>query len=608
MAATDSYLALFRRLPVLAALLDQDGRFMDVSDAFEARTGRGREDIRGLRPEDLATPDSARRIREEHRPYFRRAGRLDNAPVEFLTADGATLELLATSAVEYDDTGGVRHSLSVFTEVSDRARLERRYRDLYQSTPAMLHTIDPEGRLTEVSNHWLDRLGYTREEVLGRSILEFMTDASRQPLVGRLREIISEGDFRNVPRQMVTRNGEVRDVLLSSHTERDARHEVVRTLVASKDVTERNRAEARLKEAYGEIARLKEELERERDYLREEVNVSMNLGRFVGNSPALRAMLARIEAVAGTPANVLIVGETGTGKELVAHAIHTRSGRAGGPLVKVNCASIPAELFESEFFGHVRGSFTGAHRDRVGRFQLAHGGTIFLDEVGEIPLALQGKLLRVIQEREFERVGDDTTRVVDVRVIAATNKDLEKAVEAGEFREDLYYRLSVFPVQVPPLRRRGDDVVQLAVHFLEQVCRDFGRPRLQITQTQSEALRAYAWPGNIRELKNVIERAVILSTGDTLRLELSPPEGPAGADSARPGPPSPMASFLTDSQMRARQRANLIAALEATGWRVSGKGGAADRLGIRPSTLTDRMKTLKIRRPRPAPADDDNHT
>jgi PAS domain S-box-containing protein len=609
MPENDPYRALFRRLPVLAALLDAEGRFVDVTDAWVARTGLGRDDLRGRRPEDVATPDSARRIAGELRPYFRRTGRLDNAPVEFVTADGTTLELLVTSAVERDPTGAARHSLSVFTEISDRARLERRYRDLYQSTPAMLHTIDPEGRLTEVSDHWLERLGYTREEVIGRSIIDFMTDASREPLVGRLREIISEGDFQNVSRQMVAKNGEVRDVLLSSRTERDARHNVVRTLVASKDVTDRNRAEARLKEAYGEIAQLKEELERERDYLREEVSVSMNLGRIVGDSPALRAMLARIEAVADTPANVLIVGETGTGKELVAHAIHGRSSRANGPLVKVNCASIPAELFESEFFGHVRGAFTGAHRDRVGRFQLADGGTIFLDEVGEIPLALQGKLLRVIQEREFERVGDDTTRVVDVRVIAATNKDLEKAVEAGEFREDLYYRLGVFPVQVPPLRRRGDDVVQLAVHFLEQVCRDFGRPCPQLTQAQATGLRTYGWPGNIRELKNVIERAVILSTGDTLRLDLSLPEvrtsaGSAEAPAVQGGPAMSGAAFLTEGQMREQQRANLLAALEAAGWRVSGKGGAAELLGMRPSTLTDRMKTLKIRRPKPTPADD----
>jgi transcriptional regulator with GAF, ATPase, and Fis domain len=377
---------------------------------------------------------------------------------------------------------------------------------------------------------------------------------------------------------------------------------VVRTLVASKDVTERNRAEANLKEAYGEIARLKDELERERDYLREEVRVSMNFGRIVGGSPALRAMLARIEAVADTPANVLILGETGTGKELVAHAIHARSSRTNGPLVKVNCASIPDELFESEFFGHVRGAFTGAHRDRVGRFQLADGGTIFLDEVGEIPLALQGKLLRVLQEREFERVGDESTRTVDVRVIAASNKDLEKAVEAGEFREDLYYRLSVFPVQVPPLRRRGDDVVQLAVHFLEQVCREFGRPCPQITQTQAEALRRYAWPGNVRELRNVIERAVILSTGETLRLDLSLPEwqhaaGTAASATAPGAPPAETRPFRTEAQMRDEQRANLKAALEAARWRVAGKGGAADLLGIRPTTLTDRMKTLEIRRP-----------
>ncbi len=601
MTAPGPYLALFRRIPTMAALLDKEGCFIEVSDTWVSRTGYTREALRGRRPEDVATGDSARRIREEHRPCFRRTGQLDNVPVEFRTSNGTTLELLVTSTAEYDEAGVFLHSLSVFTDLSDRARLERRYRDLYQSTPAMLHTIDPEGRLTDVSDHWLAKLGYTRDEVLGRLIIDFMTDASRAPLVGRLREIINAGDIRNVARQMVTKSGEVRDVLLSSHAERDAQQVVVRTLVASTDVTERNRAEERLKEAYSEIARLKEELERERDYLREEVRVSMNFGRIIGESPALRAMLARIEAVADTPANVLILGETGTGKELVAHAIHTRSSRTNSPLVKVNCASIPDELFESEFFGHVRGAFTGAHRDRVGRFQLADGGTIFLDEVGEIPLALQGKLLRVLQEREFERVGDETTRTVDVRVIAASNKDLEKAVEAGEFREDLYYRLSVFPVQVPPLRRRGDDVVQLAVHFLQQVCREFGRPCPQITQTQADALRRYAWPGNIRELKNVIERAVILSTGETLRLDLSLPEAQLGVgvapSAATSDPPAGEARhFLTELEMRDQQRANLKAALEAARWRVAGKGGAADLLGIRPSTLTDRMKSLQIRR------------
>ena len=361
------------------------------------------------------------------------------------------------------------HSLSVFTELRDRASLERRYRDLYVSTPAMLHTINSDGRITAVSDHWLAKLDYDRKEVIGRSILDFMSKAvSRAALDGKVKDIIAAGARQNIPRQMLTKGGEILDVVMSSRAEQDPISGSISLLVASKDVTDRNRAEAKLREAYGEIAHLKDELERERDYLREEVSVAMNFGQIVGKSPALVSMMEHIEAVADTTASVLIVGETGTGKELVAHAIHARSGRADGPLVKVNCASIPAELFESEFFGHVRGAFTGAHQDRVGRFQLADGGTIFLDEVGEIPMTLQGKLLRVLQEKEFERVGEDRSRRVDVRVIAATNKDLEKAVEAGEFREDLFYRLGVFPVQVPPLRKRGDDVVMLAVHFLEQ--------------------------------------------------------------------------------------------------------------------------------------------
>jgi len=606
------YLALFRQAPVMAAILDADGRILDVSDVWAARMGYSREELLGRRPRELASAPSARRIREQYIPRFRETGRLDRLAIEFVTRQGAVFEVFVTTTAEYDENGEFLHSLCVFAEVSDQALLERRYQDYYQSTPAMLHTIDPDGHITEVSDHWLRKLGYDRDEVLGRSILDFMTDESRRPLEGRMRQIISEGERENVSRQMVTKSGEVIDVLMSSRTERDAHQAIIRTFVASKDVTDRNRAEASLKLAYEEIARLKEELERERDYLREEVRVSMNFGRLVGGSPALGAMLARIDAVADTPANVLIIGETGTGKELVAHAIHTRSGRADAPLVKVNCASIPDELFESEFFGHVRGAFTGAHRDRVGRFQLADGGTIFLDEVGEIPIELQGKLLRVIQERQFERVGDDTTRSVDVRVIAATNKDLEKAVEAGQFREDLYYRLSVFPVQVPPLRRRADDVIQLAVHFLEQVCREFGRPTPVLTQGQVEALRAYDWPGNVRELKNVIERAVILSRGGALRLDLSLPEagtippttGLPAAGTATVSAPAPAggaqpasAGFLTEAQMKEQQRANLIAALKAANWKISGKGGAADRLGLRPSTLTDRMRALEIKRP-----------
>jgi PAS domain S-box-containing protein len=591
---------VLRRLPILVTLMDREGRFVDVSDEWERRTGYSREEMRGKRPDEIATPGSAQRIREEHLPYFRRTGRLDHVPVEFVGRDGRTLELLATTVAAYAPVdGGLLYSVSLFEEPADRERLERRFLDLYESTPAMLHTVDAEGRVTAVSNHWLAKLGYARNEVIGRSILDFLTGESRQTLMnGGLKEFISHGDVQNVPRQMVTRSGEVLDVLLSARAERDPRGGVTRLLVASKDMTERNRAEAKLREAYGEIARLKEELQRERDYLREEVNLSMNFGRIIGESPALGAMLARIEAVAGTPASVLIIGETGSGKELVAHAIHARSRRADGPLVKVNCAAIPDELFESEFFGHVRGAFTGAHRDRVGRFELADGGTIFLDEVGEIPLELQGKLLRVLQEREFERVGDDRTRKVDVRVIAATNKDLEEAVETGEFREDLFYRLSVFPVHVPPLRKRGDDVVQLASHFLEQVCRQFGRPCPPLAPGQVETLRRYDWPGNVRELKNAIERAVILSRGGALRLDVPLPEAVSARPTAAAVAIDPTPGFITESQMREQQRNNLAAALRAAGGRISGKGGAAELLGIKPTTLADRMRALGVERPR----------
>jgi transcriptional regulator with GAF, ATPase, and Fis domain len=306
-------------------------------------------------------------------------------------------------------------------------------------------------------------------------------------------------------------------------------------------------------------------------------------------------MLKRVEAVAETPANVLVQGESGVGKELVAHAIHVRSSRADGPLVKVNCASIPKELFESEFFGHVKGAFTGANRDRIGRFQLADGGTIFLDEVGEIPIESQGKLLRVLQESEFERVGDDVTRSVDVRVIAATNRNLEQLIVDGEFREDLFYRLSVFPVDVPPLRERGEDIVQLAQHFLEQTCKDFGRKTLTLTRAQTANLRAYEWPGNIRELKNVIERAVILSEGKVLRLDLSMPGLRPELDEVDSSEASN--EVLTEKEMKEFQKSNLIKALEQANWRVSGAGGAAELLGVRPTTLADRVRTFRIKRP-----------
>src|SRR5882672_1285894 len=600
MSLEDRYQWLFRKCPALIVSLNEDGYFLDASDAWLRRFGYTREEITTVRPQDLASAEAAKRIVEVYLPVLRRAGRLDSVPVDLATKQRERIDCLASAIVERGASGDYLRTVAVYTEVGEQGRIEQRYRELYRATPAMLHTVDAAGRILHVSDRWLKKLGYRREEVLGRLITDFMGPEFQETLAGsRLKDVIAQGELENEPRSYVAKSGELVEVQLSATAARDATGAVVALLVAAKDVTERNRAERQLRAAFEENARLREELERERDYLREEVQVSMNFGRIIGESPALQKMLARLEAVAQTSASVLIQGESGVGKELVAHVIHARSPRSQGPLVKVNCASIPHELFESEFFGHVKGAFTGAHRDRVGRFQLADGGTIFLDEVGEIPLDLQSKLLRVLQESEYERVGDDKTRKVDVRVIAATNQDLEKAVDAGEFREDLYYRLGVFPVHVPPLRERGDDVVQLASHFLERTCQQFGHRPLTLSKQQAALLKRYDWPGNIRELKNVIERAVILSRGKVLRLDLAMsdilnPVVEREDDPATPGG----GPLLTEAEIQELERKNMLLALQLADWRVSGPNGAAKMLGVKPTTLADRMRKLRISKPR----------
>jgi PAS domain S-box-containing protein len=597
MMQVDDYQWLFRKAPAMAIAIGEDGRYLDVNDSFVERLGYPREHLIGRLPDDYVTPDTLQRIKEEFRPALRRTGKLENKPVSFVTSSGEVVDCVVDAIIEYDPEGRFLQTIAMYSEVTDQARASFKYRDLYRSTPAMLHTLDADGQIQTITDHWLQKLGYTREEVLGRPVTDFYSEADRRKFTGvKLQDAINRGEFNNVDRQMVTKDGQVLDIVMSAISHRDTSGNVDRMLVASKDVTERKRAERQLRQTLAENARLREELELERDYLREEVNVAMNLGRIAGTSPALREMLQRVEAVADTPVNVLLMGESGVGKELVAHAIHGRSPRAEGPLVKVNCASIPKELFESEFFGHVKGAFTGAHRDRVGRFQLADGGTIFLDEVGELPMELQGKLLRVLQESEFERVGDDVTRSVDVRVIAATNRNLEREIVDGKFREDLFYRLSVFPVEVPPLRDRGDDVIQLAQDFLEETCKDFGREPMTLTRGQANKLRRYDWPGNVRELKNVIERAVILSAGNVLRLEASMPA--EASVSPVPAIESPAdVTFMTEKEMREFQKSNLIAALKQADWRVSGPDGAAELLGIKPTTLADRIRTLGIRKP-----------
>jgi transcriptional regulator with GAF, ATPase, and Fis domain len=357
--------------------------------------------------------------------------------------------------------------------------------------------------------------------------------------------------------------------------------------------------------AFEEIAQLRERAERERDYLRETVRTALQHGDIIAESPLMKQVMKQLEALAPSDAPVLILGESGVGKELVAVAVHDMSRRRKGPLVKVNCASVPRELFESEFFGHVRGAFSGATRDRQGRFLLADGGTLFLDEVGEIPLELQGKLLRVLQEQTFEPVGDDRTRRVNVRVIAATNRSLEAEVEAGRFRRDLYYRLSVLPIEVPPLRDRREDILPMARRFLCASAQRLCLAECTLGADDEAALLAYDFPGNVRELQNLIERAVVLQSlgrlGLRLQLErvLRPSE-----NGAAPNPPplnrdlEPKDNVIPEPAFREIERSNMLKALVRCDWQIAGPRGAARLLDIKPSTLAYRMKQLGIERPR----------
>jgi transcriptional regulator with GAF, ATPase, and Fis domain len=351
--------------------------------------------------------------------------------------------------------------------------------------------------------------------------------------------------------------------------------------------------------AFAEIKHLKRQIEKENAYLREEVNIAQSFNGIIGKSYALQEMLRQIVLVAPMDTSVLITGESGTGKELVARELHARSKRARHPMIKINCSAIPKNLFESEFFGHARGAFTGAHKDRGGFFQIADRGTLFLDEISEIPLELQGKLLRVLQEGEYQRVGEEKIRKVDVRIISATNRDLGQEITAGRFREDLYYRINVFPLRLPPLRDRKEDIPLLINHFLDLTSRRLNRPKPRFTQSDIKSLAQYDWPGNIRELQNIIERAVITShlgkpdasisslAYQGVRTTILSARTRGHFDKDKSG-------ILTDAEIRRLERENMIKALCVCNGKIYGPGGASEKLGIKPTTLISRLKKTGV--------------
>ncbi|RII77397.1 sigma 54-interacting transcriptional regulator [Pseudomonas monteilii] len=484
-----------------------------------------------------------------------------------------------------------RNILNLFKET------ERDNQLLLSAVGDGIYSIDSEGLATFVNPAGARMLGWEPADMIGKNIHlihhHSHADGTHYPVEDcPIYRAVHDGVVHEGRQEVFwRRDGSYFPVEFTS-TPIISNSRLVGAVVVFRDITERRTTELQLKTALEELQQLKQRLEDQNAYLQEEIQIEHNYREIVGQSEPILKIVKQIDVVAPTDASVLIHGESGTGKELIARAIHQASRRSSHPLIRVNCAAIPAELFESEFFGHIRGAFTGAVRDRIGRFELADGGTLFLDEIGEIPLDLQSKLLRVLQEGQFERVGEERTRKVDVRIVAATNRNLREEVQAKRFREDLYFRLNVFPIQSPALRDRPMDIAPLAMHFISEVGKRLNLPGRRLRAVDMVRLQRYPWPGNIRELQNVIERALITAQDNNLNIDL-PDDGSSGV-SQRKVEVNVTANILTDEQLRTLERENTLSALRACQGKLFGKDGAAELLGLKPTTLASRLKRLQI--------------
>ncbi len=548
-------------------------------------------------------PDKILEIYPEE-PDLRSIGAVSYMGVPLLDVDGKILGHLAV--LDTQPMPAEPRALALFQIFANRAaaelrrlRAEAEVREREQKLSGLVDSaldaiieIDGNFHATRVNPAAVRIFGCQVSQLVGQPFTRWLSTESG----ARLTKLIADLDTRPtgerylwIPGGLTARRADGVEFPAEATLSRfEVKQQTFHTLIL-RNVNDRLEAEQKIQSLTAQAA-----------YLQEEIKTLHNFEDIIGQSKSLLRILQDVQEVAATDTTVLILGETGTGKELIARAIHAASPRRDRPLIKLNCAAIPAMLIESELFGHEKGAFTGAARRRDGRFALAHGGTIFLDEVGELPLDLQAKLLRVIQEGEFEPVGSSQTKRVDVRIIAATNRDFAQAVKEGEFREDLYYRLNVFPIHLPPLRERGEDVALIASVFAKRFAHRLGRRIEPLSQECIRRLQAYSWPGNVRELMSVIERAVITSRDGRLNLDRALPESTGDAVTTPASSDGAGTRIRTARELEELERQNLLCALEATGWRVAGENGAARLLGINPSTLNSRLKALGISRPRPA--------
>ena len=499
-----------------------------------------------------------------------------------------------------DDAAAHQHYLS---GISQWRRIEKVFQEIERDNQLILsaagegiYGVDGNGNTTFVNPAAEEMLGWSSDELVGREIHSLIhhthtcgSEYKREDCP--IYAAFCDGIVHRVTNEVFFhKNGQAIPVEYTSTPIKDNGH-LVGAVVIFRDVTEQRNSEKQLIAALEEIEHLKQKLEQENAYLQEEIKHNFDHQHIVGKSSAIQNVIQQIDLVAKTNATVLITGESGTGKELIARAVHEASDRSGRPLIRVNCAAIPHELFESEFFGHIKGAFTGAINNRIGRFELADGGTLFLDEVGEIPLELQSKLLRVLQEGQFERVGEGKTRNVNVRVIAATNQNLKKLSDDKLFREDLYFRLNVFPIESAPLRKRNEDIPLLSMHFLEKSCKKMNKPGLKISIAQMDILSAYHWPGNIRELENIIERQVIVCQNEFLTFNDLITDKDAITTSKHT---QTNALCLSDQQRKQQLRQDIMTVLETCQGKIYGQDGAAALMGLKPTTLASRIKKYNI--------------